>query len=62
MRVLANTDHHPVGTCRMGPPADAMAVVDSRLRVRGGCLGPERHGGTLKTEPFSPFSTYVENS
>ena len=38
MRVLANTDHHPVGTCRMGPPADAMAVVDSRLRVRRGGL------------------------
>ena len=30
---MAKTDHHPVGTCRMGN--DGMAVVDSELRVRG---------------------------
>ncbi|MGO1162288.1 GMC family oxidoreductase [Brucella pseudogrignonensis] len=29
----AKTDHHPVGTCRMG--TDAMAVVDLDLKVRG---------------------------
>ncbi len=29
----AKTDHHPVGTCRMG--ADGEAVVDLRLRVNG---------------------------
>ena len=29
----AKTDHHPVGTCRMG--ADAEAVVDLRLRLNG---------------------------
>lgn len=29
----AKTDHHPVGTCRMG--TDAMAVVDLQLKVRG---------------------------
>ena len=29
----AKTDHHPVGTSRMG--TDSMAVVDPELRVRG---------------------------
>ena len=27
--------YHPVGSCRMGPDSDPMAVVDARLRVRG---------------------------
>ena len=35
VRHLATTDHHPVGTCKMGPRWDPMAVVDHRLRVRG---------------------------
>jgi 4-pyridoxate dehydrogenase len=33
IRATAVTAHHPCGTCRMG--ADAMAVVDGALRVRG---------------------------
>ncbi|MBX5167887.1 MULTISPECIES: GMC family oxidoreductase [unclassified Rhizobium] len=32
---IANTIFHPVGTARMGRDDDNMAVVDSRLRVRG---------------------------
>jgi len=31
----AETTYHPVGTCRMGPDSDPMAVVDDQLRVRG---------------------------
>lgn len=30
---MAKTDHHPVGTCKMGH--DEMAVVDTQLRVHG---------------------------
>jgi choline dehydrogenase len=33
LREAGSNLHHPVGTCRMGE--DPMAVVDSRLRVRG---------------------------
>lgn len=32
---MAKTDHHPVGTCKMGPVSDPMAVLDAELRVRG---------------------------
>jgi choline dehydrogenase len=33
VKQAAETTYHPVGTCKMG--ADAMAVVDARLRVHG---------------------------
>jgi choline dehydrogenase-like flavoprotein len=33
IRSQVGTNYHPVGTCRMGPGADA--VVDARLRVHG---------------------------
>ena len=32
---FVKTNYHPSGTCRMGPPGDEFAVLDSRLRVRG---------------------------
>jgi choline dehydrogenase-like flavoprotein len=34
-RRFVKTNYHPAGTCRMGPATDPMAVLDSRLRVRG---------------------------
>ncbi len=35
VRYLATTDHHPVGTCKMGPVDDPGSVLDHRFRVRG---------------------------
>lgn len=35
VRQTAEVAYHPVGTCKMGPDSDPMAVLDARLRVRG---------------------------
>ena len=34
-RRISETIYHPVGTAKMGPEGDPMAVVDDQLRVRG---------------------------
>ncbi len=35
IRATSITVHHPLGTCKMGPDTDPMAVVDTDLKVRG---------------------------
>ena len=35
IRNRADTQYHPVGTCKMGPDSDPTAVLDAQLRVRG---------------------------
>ncbi len=35
IRKNADTEYHPVGTCKMGPDSDPMAVVDDQLRLKG---------------------------
>ena len=35
IRNRADTQYHPVGTCKMGPVTDNLAVVDSQLKVHG---------------------------
>ncbi len=35
IRNRADSQYHPVGTCKMGAPGDTMAVLDHQLRVRG---------------------------
>jgi choline dehydrogenase-like flavoprotein len=35
LRDHSDTEYHPIGTCKMGPANDPMAVVDTELRVHG---------------------------
>lgn len=35
IRNNSDTEYHPVGTCKMGPDSDPMAVVDEQLRLKG---------------------------
>ena len=35
IRRRADTQYHPVGTCRMGPARDPISVMDAQLRVHG---------------------------
>ena len=35
IQATAITVHHPLGTCKMAPPADPAAVVDPDLKVLG---------------------------
>ena len=35
VRNNADTEYHPVGTCKMGPDSDPMAVVVAQLRLKG---------------------------
>jgi choline dehydrogenase/4-pyridoxate dehydrogenase len=35
IRKTSITVHHPLGTCRIGPASDPLAVVDTELRVHG---------------------------
>jgi choline dehydrogenase len=35
VRNHSDTEYHPVGTCKMGPDSDPMAVVDAQLKFKG---------------------------
>jgi 4-pyridoxate dehydrogenase len=55
IRANGITVHHPLGTCKMGPASDRMAVVDGDLRIHGvaglrvvdGSVMPDLVGGNI---------------
>jgi choline dehydrogenase/4-pyridoxate dehydrogenase len=55
IRANSITVHHPLGTCKMGPGSDRMAVIDAELRVFGidglrvvdGSVMPDLVGGNI---------------
>ena len=57
VRHLATSDHHPVGTCKMGPSTDPLAGVSPKFRVHGlrnlrvvdGSAMPEITNGNINT-------------
>jgi choline dehydrogenase-like flavoprotein len=53
VRQWAKTDHHPVGSCKMGD--DDLAVVDQELKVRGfGGAASDRRVGHAKVDQRQP--------
>ncbi|MFB7943028.1 GMC oxidoreductase, partial [Streptomyces sp. NPDC056049] len=53
LRDVLGTYWHPVGTCAMGPPDDADAVVDGEGRVRGTANLRVADASILPTVPAS---------
>ena len=57
VRHLATSDHHPVGSCKMGPRSDATSVVNHKFKVYGvrnlrvvdGSAMPEITNGNINT-------------
>ena len=64
----ARTAHHPLGTCKMGPDNDPMAVLDPELRTRGtenlrvidGSVFPGTIGGNINA-PITMFAERISD-
>jgi choline dehydrogenase-like flavoprotein len=66
IRATGITAHHPLGTCKMGPSTDSMAVVDPSLRVHGASglrvvdasVMPDTIGGNINS-PVTMIAEYA---